>query len=213
MCRFMNYGWPSSALEDVSDPRARPEQAVLPFLLSPLQKKVAIARAKAFEKKGILPQRLRDSNVSAWIQNPSWLKSHDWRLMGGLVGKYMIVDFLGTRQHHHVAAFLFICSRLWAKQMSLQEIASIQADVRIQMAELECWLPTAELGILRHLILHVADHISVAGPPWASSMWSYERLWGRLCRWMHQSTHPATTMMRSYFAFKVTVSRHGFFFL
>lgn len=85
--------------------------------------------------------------------------------MGGLVGKYMLVDFLGTRQYFHIAAFLSVCSRLWAKVMTHVEIASIQAEMRIQLAQLECFLPTTELGILRHLILHVVDHISVVGPP------------------------------------------------
>lgn len=210
-CRFQNYAWPSSSLptlpetETTTITRTRGAQATLPFLLS--DRKSAMERAQAFREASILPKRLRESNIAAWIENPQWLKTHDWRLLGGLAGKYMIVDFLGSRQYHHIAAFLSTCSRLWAKQMTRDEIASIQADIRIQLAELEHWLPTAELGILRHLLVHVADYISIGGPPWTSAMWTYERLWGRLCRWMHQNTHPATSMMNSYFAFKVAVMR------
>ena len=63
--------------------------------------------------------------------------------------------------------------------------------------------PAWELDVTRHMVIHLPEQIASRGPPWACSMWSYERLWHRLNRWRSQQVHPEATMVNTYKAFKV----------
>ena len=74
------------------------------------------------------------------------------------------------------------------------------------LAELERVLPAWELDINRHMMLHLVQNIRQNGPCWTWSMFGFERLWGRLTKWMLQTSHPEATMINAFKAFK-TASR------
>ena len=53
----------------------------------------------------------------------------------------------------------------------------------------------------RHMMLHLCESIRRHGPCWAWSMFGFERLWGRLTKWMTQTSHPEATMVNAWKAF------------
>jgi hypothetical protein len=84
--------------------------------------------------------------------------------------------------------------------------------LRRVLADLEVGLPSAELGILRHQLVHmyIADALSVSGPAWTSAMWTFERLWEsfkKTCNWMKQTRQPETVIMNAYRAIQAGLSR------
>jgi len=66
--------------------------------------------------------------------------------------------------------------------------------VRI-LSEMKRLLPAWELDINRHNILHLVESIRSFGPPWAWSMWGFERMWSTLKQWMAQPAYPERNMM------------------
>ena len=62
--------------------------------------------------------------------------------------------------------------------------------------------------LCRHMMLHLVEGIRENGPCWTWSMFGFERLWGRLTRWMHNRTHPGPCMMSSFKAHTVATTAH-----
>ncbi len=58
--------------------------------------------------------------------------------------------------------------------------------------------PGAQHDIIQHLMHHIVDGIEANGPPWASAMWAFERLWYVLISQNHSTKHPATSMMMNW---------------
>ena len=172
------------------------------------QLEAARARASAVWAVGWLPKAIRESNVRHWASKPSYLKTHDWRLLCGLLGKYMLAGFLAPAVRTAVFNMLELMDRLLAKEFKTAELAQLEAEVRAGLCSLEQSVPDCEAGILRHLILHIAERIATSGPPWASAMWPWERLWGRVVKWMKQKVHPETTIMHGYVAFRAAFMRY-----
>ena len=100
-------------------------------------------------------------------------------------------------------------AKLGAKEMSRSAAAKLQKDVVQSLAEMEVEFPAWELDINRHMILHLVERIPTQGPPWSSSMWSYERLWHRLCQWKSQDNQPEAVMVNTYKAYKSACKVRG----
>lgn len=157
--------------------------------------------------EGVLPPAVRNSNIKWWASQPSYLKSHDWQLMNGMMGAYLLEDQLGEAQQSAIFRCLQLFQRLSAKQFRKADLPALALEAKIVIAELETVLPACESGILRHLIMHIAERAETAGPPWAHAMWAWERMWGKLVRWLKQKNHPATSIMKGYRAFTLARSR------
>ena len=71
----------------------------------------------------------------------------------------------------------------------------------VALAELELVLPAWELDMNRHMVTHLAEAVRRHGPCWGWSMFGFERLWGRLTKWMTQTSHPEATMVNAWKAF------------
>ena len=93
--------------------------------------------------------------------------------------------------------------------MSHSAAANLKGDVVESLARMELEFPAWELDINRHMILHLAERTPTQGPPWASAMWSYERLWNRLCQWKSQNNQPEAVMVNTYKAFKTACKVKG----
>ena len=157
--------------------------------------------------EGILPPALAYSNVMHWIAHPSWLKSHDWQLMSGMVGCYMLKGLLGQEQQEAIFIFLMLLAGLTARRHQRADLPQLRKLAVATIAELERVLPACESGVLRHMIIHLAEHVQTAGPLWVHAMWPWERMWGRLVSWLHQYKNPAASIMYSYHAFAVARER------
>ena len=53
-------------------------------------------------------------------------------------------------------------------------------------------------GVLQHMFVHMAEHAQTGGPLWVHAMWPWERMWGRLVKFVHQPKNPAASMMKTY---------------
>jgi len=89
----------------------------------------------------------------------------------------------------------------WEKSIFEERLQQLEQQVPIVLAKLDLLLPAWELDINRHMMLHLTESIRRHGPCWAWSMFGFERLWGRLTKWMTQTSHPEATMVNSWKAF------------
>jgi len=90
---------------------------------------------------------------------------------------------------------------LWEKSITHEHLDYVESAVPRVLAELEWLLPSWELDINRHMMLHLVASIRANGPCWSWSMFGFERLWGRLLKWMTQKSHPEATMLNAFRAF------------
>lgn len=179
----------------------------MPFALSASQRSEAEQRTEAMFSQGLLPPAVRHSNIKWWLTQPSYLKSHDWQLLAGMVGAYLLQGFLAREQEAAVFQCLHLFHKLLAKQFRRAELPALVAEAKAVIANMETVLPACESGILRHLVVHIAERSETAGPPWAHAMWAWERMWGTLVRWLKQKNHPATSIMNGYWAFAMARAR------
>ena len=101
-----------------------------------------------------------------------------------------------------VFEYLDAVGQLFEKSMPLSTLAQLEVSFPKLLARLELLLPAWELDINRHMMLHLVSRIRGSGPCWVWSMFGFERLWGRLIRWMSQKTHPEATMLNAFMALK-----------
>lgn len=186
---------------------AAPQGGSLPFVFSPAQRVKAESRLQDMFATGILPPALAYSSVKHWMSHPSWLKSHDWQLMSGMVGCYQLLGLLGQEQQAAISSFLMLLADLTARSHERADLPHLRNRAVATIVELERVLPACESGILRHMIIHLAEHAQTAGPGWVHAMWPWERMWGRLVTWLHQYKNPAASIMFTYHAYAVARQR------
>ena len=107
-------------------------------------------------------------------------------------------DYLPANQEAVLFGYFDCLAKLGAKEMKHTAAASLKAEVYESLAKMELEFPAWELDINRHMVLHLAERISIQGPPWASAMWSYERLWNRVLQWNTQKNQPEVNMVNTY---------------
>lgn len=132
---------------------------------------------------------------------PGSLKSSEYLLMAGPMGKYLMEGCMHAEQQAAVFEYLDLIGVFWEKTITEQRLQQLEQQMPKVLAKLEALLPAWELDINRHMMLHLAEAVRQHGPCWAWSMFGFERLWGRLTRWMTQTSHPEATMMNSWKAF------------
>lgn len=129
------------------------------------------------------------------------LKTSEYLLLAGPIGKYIMQDCLHATQQRIVFQYLDLLGSLWEKSITLARLAEIEEQLPQVLTEMECHLPTWECNINRHMMLHLVEAIRQNGPCWTWSMFGYERFWNRLMQWMSQRSHPEATMMNAFKAF------------
>ena len=78
----------------------------------------------------------------------------------------------------------------------------LEEEVVESLARMELGFPAWELDINGHMVLHLAERISIQKPSWAKTMRNNERLWNRLCQWKTPNTQPEAVMVNTHKAFK-----------
>lgn len=90
---------------------------------------------------------------------------------------------------------------LWEKTITTQQLDQLQSAIPRVLTELSILLPSWELDMNRHMMLHMVSAIRANGPCWTWSMFGPERMWNRLISWMTQMSHPEATIMNAFRAF------------
>ena len=171
---------------------------------------MAQKRVRDMFSLGILPPAIAFSNVKLWSEHPGWLKSHDWQLMSGLAGCYCLHGLLGAEQQRTIFAFLILLGALTARRFERSIVPELRGVAVQIIAEMERVLPACESGVLRHLIIHLAEHVATAGPLWVHAMWPWERMWGQLVGSLKQTNNPAASISFRYHSFSVARERYVF---
>lgn len=175
-----------------------------PFLLDTTQMDMAESRLCSTTEDGHMPKGWTSTNVKHCFSNAGWLKQHEWMLLAGPLGKYALQGLLPATLETPLFAYLDLLAQLGAKEISAASVSSLQENAAIALTQMELHFPAWELDINlnRHMIIHLPEQIVSRGPPWAWSMWAYERFWTRMIQWKTQDRIPAATMVNSYKVFK-----------
>ena len=91
------------------------------------------------------------------------LKSSEYLLLAGLMGKYLLEGCLHSKQE----AAMFCLPGLgvfWEKTISEERLQHLEKQMPIALAELELVLPGWELDMNRHMVTHLAEVVRHHGP-------------------------------------------------
>ena len=155
------------------------------------------------QKGGFMPSELASVDFTKAFGEPGSLKSHEWLLLAGPVGKYALAGHLKGKIGSLVFAYLDFIGCLWSKTFRRDALAGMVESGRQLLADLEAYLPAWELDINRHMMQHLVTAIGEWGPPWVWSAFGYERLWGRLMEWLHNRARPEASIVLSFRALKL----------
>lgn len=113
------------------------------------------------------------------------------------------MEHLGAKQKKAYGKVLRACGLLWSKSFRCtQDISDLRDLVLDALANVEAYLPSSELDMKLHNLLHLVEKILIVGPAWVSSMFVYESLWAVLVHWATNKETPELTIMRSFADFE-----------
>ena len=143
----------------------------------------------------LMPEELATADFQKGFGAPGSLKSHEWLLLAGPLGKYALQGCIQGREARVVFAYLDFLGALWAKVFRRDHVEALISQGRRLLAQLELLFPAWELDINRHMMQHLLNGIMEWGPPWTWSAFGYERLWGRMCEWLLNKAWPEASIM------------------
>ena len=170
----------------------------LPFCLSKDEKQRCHEVMQTAKSTGLLRTELYSSSI--WnMFGKSWAcKTHDFVLLSGPVMMYALQDKLETRPREALSLLFEAISKIWSKTFQRSQLPKLQALLHKALLMTSIHFPAAQHDIIQHLMHHIVDGIEANGPPWASAMWAFERLWYVLISQNHSTKHPATSMMMNW---------------
>ena len=148
-----------------------------------------------------VPTAFASHHFEKGVGMPGSLKSSEYLLLAGPLGKFLLEGSMHAETQAAVFRYLDLLGVFWEKTITEERSQQLEQQVPQVLADLELLLPAWELDMKRHMILHLAESVRQHGPCWAWSMFGFERPWGRLTRWMTQTSHPEATMINSWKAF------------
>ena len=149
---------------------------------------------------------------SAWIRSnlsvfnkPAELKAHDWIQLVQCAGDYLFADVIPNDLHAEaIFALLDVCNELLNATypadapLGTADIEALNVRVAEALSKCESVLPTTELAVMFHILLHVPAAIR----RWNSvrNFWSFfvERTMGYLIRHINNRDLAAENIMTAY---------------
>ena len=175
----------------------------LPFCLNRAEQQGRHADMQTARTTGLLTTQLFSSSI--WnMYGKSWAcKTHDFVLLSGPLMMYALQNRLSTGPREALYMLIEATSRLWAKSFLRSELPKLKALLHKALLQTTIHFPGAQHDIVQHLMHHIADGIELHGPPWASAMWPFERLWHVLISQNHSTRWTAISMMLNHRAGRV----------
>lgn len=168
-----------------------------PWLTRSTDRMVAAVKALA----ALVPARDGGgSRLRSIFKSGKRVKMHTWCFMSSPYGVYIFghATALGSPQLEVVLQLLCSVSFLMDKAVPRDECAAILNGVARALTLVELHLPSCELDMKLHQLLHLAERIHHLGPSFTTAMWGYESLWGHLVKLMKNKQYPEATCMRSW---------------
>jgi hypothetical protein len=176
---------------------------VLPWKASKQASREAEGLLHSMVKVGAAPAGIADSNIRYCLTHPGWLKTHEFFMLSGLIGKYALLGTVDEEQYTAACAVLDACSALWQVEVKKAHMERLKEQVHLAVARFELVVPAWEMDIMLHLLLHVVDRMQRCGPCWSFSMFSFERMWGAIDKWRTQQRHMEACIMNAFRAYRV----------
>eukprot|EP00798_Chlamydomonas_sp_ICE-L_P004463 gene4463-14617_t len=193
----------------------RPKE--FPWFTTAANEKKADIRAKHFNEDGVfVPSIICTMNVHHLLTTPSFMKMHEHILCLGPVSKYIlqalqyVLGLMLPEQEKASFKYMDCLGSLWTRIVTssadgtTSAAASLKAAVVEGITAMELAFPTWEADYNRHSIIHVAEALQYCGPPPTFTTMVFERMWGRLAKWLINTQYPETTMMNHYHGYKMT---------
>ena len=106
-----------------------------------------------------------------------------------------------------VFALFDACNFLWQKNIRKDELSDLINAVNRARTLVEVALPLSELDMKLHLLKHIAEDVHLRGPPFATSAFVYERMWGRIVnKWLQNMAKPSQSIVKNAQLFGMVVS-------
>lgn len=86
---------------------------------------------------------------------PGSLQTSKYLLLAGPIGKYILEGSMHPAQQEAVFEYLDLSGSLWEKSITEERLNKVEADIPIVLEKLEFLLPSWELDINCHLMLHL----------------------------------------------------------
>jgi len=170
-------------------------QTVLAFSLSKQEQNTCHERMQTAKKEGLLPSGIFSSAIWGVFKKPGSCNTHDQVLLSGPLGMYALHGLLSKNSRRAVSMLLEAVGRLWAKSFERDDLLLLEQLVQRALVQIQIQLPASQ-DIVVHMVHHLASGIKVNGPPFASSMWPFERACNcfqleKLHRWVPWNKIPA----------------------
>lgn len=172
----------------------------------------ASAQLQSIMSKGVqarLPSEVAASNILHVLANPGYLKTHDWHMMLGPLGKWLLYGVVPATYEAVLYPYLDVLGQLSAFELTRADMDHLALEVNFCLANMHMHVPEWYLNMNKHNIHHIAANIQQYGPSHAYSMWRREGLNGRLLEWMHNKARPEATIMDCYKATRVSLEKLG----
>ncbi len=130
---------------------------------------------------------------SGRIQRPfrhnSFVKSHDWILLGKGIGKFLIATKLPPPYSHWIVRFFDWITVATSATISPQMIDTLKVEIYHILAQMEVIFPMFMCTINFHLLVHLPETLRKFGPVQCHQMYAIERF-NRTVKNMVQVRHP-----------------------
>jgi hypothetical protein len=140
------------------------------------------------------------SRLRSLYKSGKSVKMHTWCFLASPYGAYIFghATGIGSPQLEVMLQLLCSMSFLMDKAVALEDCAPILQGVARALSLVEIHLPSCELDMKLHQLLHLAERIQHLGPSYTTAMWGYESLWHHLVQLMKNKQFPEATCMRSW---------------
>lgn len=175
-----------------------------PWLLTTEHRKAAEQRGLVFGGgPGFVPSALSSIRVQCLLSTPGYLKMHEHVLCLGPIAKYVLQGFLPLTQQQALFAYFDCLGGIWTRrERKLPDVDT--SFVGSALAGMELAFPTWESDINRHAVFHLVEAVKYCGPSPTFTTFVFERMWGKLAKWLTQTVFPEATMINKYVAYKMS---------
>jgi hypothetical protein len=117
------------------------------------------------------------------------LKAHDWQVIAEHVGEFLLVDVLPDEQLAVMVELFAVLRAILKRSQTENDLIELKSRIVRFLILFESKVPSTELAIVFHLLLHVPDDLRYWGPCKSTWMYGVERYalrratcWSPACR-------------------------------
>ena len=104
---------------------------------------------------------------------PGKIKTWEYLLLAGPYGKYLLEDCFSPDVQEVVFEYLDLLGLMWQKSISAETLGHLEKRLPIVLTMMEDLLPSWELDMSRHQIIHLVVPICANGPCWVWAMFVF----------------------------------------